>query len=95
MSVARLVSFVRTVMPMAAGMTGIAYPRYLAYELLGLAGCVTLYVAIGVLAQESWQVATQLVGLGGALAFAAAGTVLWVAFWRRHRHRRGPVGEAP
>jgi len=94
-SVARLVSFVRTVMPMAAGMTGIAYPRYLAYELLGLAGCVTLYVAIGVLAQESWQVATQLVGLGGALAFAAAGTVLWVAFWRRHRHRRGSVGEAP
>jgi len=34
------------------------------------------------------------VGLGGALAFAAAGTVLWVAFWRRHRHRRGSVGEA-
>jgi membrane-associated protein len=93
-SVARLVSFVRTVMPMAAGMTGIPYPRFLAYELLGLAGCVTLYVAIGALAEESWQVATQLVGLGGAVAFAAAGAVLWAAFWRRHHHRRGSVGEA-
>jgi len=94
-SVARLVSFVRTVMPMAAGMTGIRYPRFLAYELLGLTGCVTLYVAIGILAQESWQVATQLVGLGGAVAFAITGAFLWMAFRRHHRHRRGGRGEAP
>ncbi|NJD18452.1 MAG: hypothetical protein FIA95_04115 [Gemmatimonadetes bacterium] len=92
---ARLVSFVRTVMPMAAGMTGIPYPRYLAYELLGLAGCVALYVTIGVLAEESWELATQLVGLGGAVAFAAAGTVLWIAFRKRHRHRHAGHGEAP
>jgi membrane protein DedA with SNARE-associated domain len=92
--VARLVSFVRTVMPMAAGMTGIRYPRFLAYELLGLAGCVTLYVFIGILAEESWQVATQLVGLGGAVAFAIAGAFLWMAFRRRHRHRRGHPGGA-
>ena len=91
-SVARLVSFVRTVMPMAAGMTGIPYPRFLRYELLGLAGCVTLYVAIGVLAGESWQLATQLVGVGGALAFAGAGAVMWAAFWKRHRHRHGAGG---
>lgn len=84
---ARLVSFVRTVMPLAAGMTRIPYPRYLGYELLGLAGCVALYVAIGVLAEESWELATQLVGIGGALAFAAAGSVLWAAFWKRHRRR--------
>ena len=93
-TLARLVSFVRTVMPMAAGVTGIAYPRYLAYEILGLAGYVSLYVAIGVLAQESWGLATQLVGLGGGVAFFAAGAVLWAAFRRRHRHRRRTVGEA-
>ncbi len=93
-SVARLVSFVRTVMPMAAGMTGIRYPRFLAYELLGLAGCVALYVVIGILAEESWQVATQLVGLGGAVAFAVAGAFLWIAFRRRHRHRGGHAGGA-
>jgi len=94
-SVARLVSFVRTVMPMAAGMTGIRYPRFLAYELLGLVCCVALYVTIGILAEESWQVATQLVGLGGAMAFAIAGSFLWMAFRRRHRHRRGHAGGAP
>jgi membrane protein DedA with SNARE-associated domain len=93
-SVARLVSFVRTVMPTVAGMTGIRYPRFLAYELLGLAGCVALYVVIGILAEESWQRATQLVGLGGAVAFAIAGTFLWMAFRRRHRHRRGHAGGA-
>jgi membrane protein DedA with SNARE-associated domain len=93
-SAARLVSFVRTVMPLAAGMTGIRYPRFLAYEILGLAGCVVLYVAVGLLAQESWELATQLVGLGGALAFAVAGAVLWAAFRRRHRHRHEPHQEA-
>lgn len=89
-SAARLVAFVRTVMPVAAGMTGIRYPRFLAYELLGLAGCVAVYVTIGVLAQESWQIVTQLVGIGGALAFAAAGTVLWAAFRKRHHRHHGP-----
>ena len=86
-TVARLVSFVRTVMPMAAGMSGIRYPRFLAYELVGLLGWVALYVAIGVLARESWQLATQLVGAGGTVIFVVAGLVLWTAFRRRGRRR--------
>jgi undecaprenyl-diphosphatase len=92
-TLARLVSFVRTVMPMAAGMSGLAYARFLPYELLGLAGWVALYVTIGVVAQESWEVATQLVGVGGALAFAAGGFALWIAFRRRSRHRAGAPAE--
>jgi hypothetical protein len=38
-----------------------------------------------VVAEESWQAATQLVGLGGAVTFAGAGAVLWAAFRRRRR----------
>lgn len=87
-TVARLVSFVRTLMPMAAGISGIAYPRFLAYEILGLAGWVTLYVGIGALAQESWEGAVRLVGVGGAVAFAVTGIVLWTAFTRRRRRKR-------
>ena len=34
-TVARMISFVRTVMPMAAGMSALPYVRYLPYELLG------------------------------------------------------------
>lgn len=92
-TVARLVSFVRTVMPMAAGMSGIAYPRYLAYELVGLVGWAALYVGIGVLAQESWEVATRVVGVGGAALFAGAGAFLWIAFQRKRRRKR--AGSAP
>ena len=93
---ARMVAFVRTVMPVAAGMTGIPYRRYLGYELLGLTGCVALYVGIGVVAEESFQLVTQLVGLGGALAFAAAGTMLWAAYWKRHHRRQGtPAVKVP
>ncbi len=86
-TVARLVSFVRTVMPMAAGMSGIRYPRFLAYEVVGLVGWVALYVAIGALARESWRLATQLVGAGGTVIFVVAGIVLWTAFRRRGRRR--------
>ena len=35
-TVARLISFVRTVMPMVAGMSPLPYPRYLSYELVGV-----------------------------------------------------------
>lgn len=85
---ARMVSFVRTVMPMAAGMSGLAYPRYLAYEVVGLLAWAGLYVGIGVLAQESWEAATRVVGMGGAAIFAAAGAFLWITFRRTRRRRR-------
>jgi len=94
-TLARLVSFVRTVMPLTAGMSGIRYPRFLAYELVGLVGWVALYVAIGMLARESWQLATQLVGIGGTVIFVAAGIVLWVAFRRRGHRRSASGGEQP
>jgi len=60
-TVARLISFVRTMMPMAAGMSGLPYRTYLLYELVGLVVWTAMYVAIGVLARESWGVVTQLV----------------------------------
>ena len=93
-TVARLVSFVRTVMPMAAGMSRLSYSRFLVFEVVGLAGWLVIYVGIGFAAQESWHVATQVVGLGGGLAFAVAGLVLWWALRRRGR-RRSAAEEAP
>lgn len=94
-TLARLVSFVRTLMPMVAGMSGIAYPRFVAYEVVGLLGWATLYVAIGVLAQESWELATQVVGVGGAVAFGCAGAFLWMAFRRRPRRRGSKASPSP
>ena len=96
-SLARMVSFVRTVMPMAAGMSRIRYGRFLAYDLVGVVVCVALYVTIGVLAQESWEAVTRALGIGGALAFAAAMMVVWWTLRSRvtARRRRGPDAADP
>lgn len=85
-TVARWVSFVRTLMPMAAGMSDLSYRRYLIYEIPGVVVWVCIYVALGVVAGESWELAVQAVGVGGALVFGVAALVLWLAM----RGRRGP-----
>ena len=90
-TVARLVSFVRTIMPMAAGMSRLPYSRFLAFEAVGLVGWVALYVGIGVVSRGSWRLATQLVGVGGALAFIGAGAALWWVFRRRTSGVRADV----
>jgi undecaprenyl-diphosphatase len=84
---ARLISFVRTVMPMAAGMSGLEYRRYLPYELAGVVGWCVMYVAIGVLARESWELATQVVGVGGTLVFGVAALMGWRVVRARMRLR--------
>ena len=79
---ARLISFVRTVMPMMAGMSGISYRRYLLYQLPGLAGWVAIYAGIGYAARESWEVATQVVGVGGVVVFGVIALAIWIAMRR-------------
>ncbi|MEX2466898.1 MAG: VTT domain-containing protein [Gemmatimonadota bacterium] len=88
-SVGRLISFARTLMPMAAGMSGLRYRTFLFYELFGLVGWVALYAGIGMLAGESWEAVARWVGVGGAALFALAGAVLWIV-WRRRRGRTVP-----
>lgn len=92
-TVGRLISFARTLMPMAAGMSELPYRTFLFFELIGLVGWVAMYVAIGWLAGESWEAVAQWVGVGGAVAFAVAGVVLWIV-WRARRGRRA-APEAP
>lgn len=82
-TVGRLASMVRTLMPMAAGMSGLTYTRYLLYEVPGLTAWVAIYVAIGFVAGESWVVVVQTVGFGGAVLFAVVGAGLWSAMKRR------------
>lgn len=78
-TVARLISFVRTVMPMAAGMSGISYHRYLGYEVFGVLGWTAIYVSIGFGGREGWEAASQAFGLGGAMAFLiGGGAIVWI-----------------
>ncbi len=94
-TVARLTSFVRTLMPMAAGMSGLPYRVYLPYELVGLVACTAMYVTVGVVARESWEVAIHMVGLGGAVVFVAGGVSIWM-FMKRPAESPTPApsGEA-
>ena len=96
-TVARLVSFVRTLMPMAAGMSGITYRRYLPFEVMGVLGWGALYVAIGLAARESWVLATRLVGWGGTVVFVVMAVVFVHLVRRRRRASRNeaaPTGSA-
>jgi membrane-associated protein len=86
-SMARVVSFVRTVMPMVAGMSGLSYRRYLMFDLVGLSACVGLYVGIGTLSEGSWEVLTELMGVGGALTLIVLVGLLWLLIRRRGRRR--------
>jgi len=70
-------------MPIAAGMSGLSYRRYLPYEFVGLVGWATIYVAIGLLARESWEAVTQVVGVGGAVLFMIVGVSVWRGLRRR------------
>ncbi len=92
-TVARLISVVRTVMPMAAGTSGLSYRRYLPYEFVGLVGWAAIYVAIGLLARESWEVVTQVVGVGGTVVFAIVGVSAWRVLRRRAEGDSQPPAE--
>lgn len=87
-TVARLISFVRTLMPMAAGMSGLAYRRYVPYELVGLLGWAAIYITIGLAGLEGWEAASRVFGVGGAVAFLVALAVVLAAMRRRRRRRR-------
>lgn len=82
-SMARLVPFVRTLMPMTAGASAVSYPRFLLFDLVGVAGWVAEYVAIGWLAGESWRRVSGAVGTGWAVLFLGAALIAWLAARRR------------
>ena len=65
-SLARMVPFVRTLMPLIAGSTGFAYRRFLAFDLLGITGWAFLGLGIAYAGARSWEIGVGSVGLGWA-----------------------------
>lgn len=88
-SFARMVSFVRTLMPWTAGMSRLSYPRFLAYDLLGVTGWATAYLGAGYLAGRSWRWVSGALGTGWAVLFAALGLTGWLV--SRHRRLHDPT----
>jgi membrane protein DedA with SNARE-associated domain len=83
-TLARWVSFVRTLMPTAAGMGRIPYRTFLLYDAAGVTGWLVMYTALGVVGREGWRQVAPLVGGGWMAVFVAVGLILWAG----HRRRR-------
>jgi undecaprenyl-diphosphatase len=85
-TLARFVSFLRTLMPWFAGMTKMPWPRFFLFDLLGVVGWGAASVAAGYLAGESWEALAKWLGRASAILVAALllglGAVLMV---RRRR----------
>lgn len=89
-TLARLISFVRTLMPWMAGMTALPYRRFLLYDSAGVLLWATASVGLGYLAGESWQVLTGVVGTTGTLLIVLALLVGLLAARRRRKASAQP-----
>jgi membrane-associated protein len=93
-SVARTVSFVRTLMPAAVGRSGMPFGRFVVFDALGIMGWLALYVGVGILAGASWRVASKVLGTGWALVFVLVATIA-VVVGRTRARRVARAGAAP
>lgn len=95
-TLARFVSFVRTLMPWMAGIARVPYLRYLGFDVLGVLGWAAASLAAGYLAAESWTTVVRWFGPVVALVLLAllllGGLVLRLY---RHRWRRPPRPPGP
>lgn len=66
-SLARFLSFVRTLMPWFAGMSAMPYRRFLLFDVIGVVGWASASVAVGYLAGESWAIVAERLGTGSAI----------------------------
>lgn len=86
-SVARFISFVRTLMPWFAGMGRMPYPRYVLFDLIGVTGWGVASVMAGYAAGRSWDVVAGAFGAVSAVLVAILLVVLYVWFRRQRRAR--------
>jgi membrane-associated protein len=90
-TVARCISFVRTLMPVMAGMSEISYRRFLAYDLLGIFLWLTGSIAIGVGTALGWQRVRDDLGPEWGLGLLVLGGIVWVGLKVRRMRRGVPV----
>lgn len=91
-SLARFVSFVRTLMPWFAGMGKMPYGRYLFYDFLGVTGWGVLSVLAGYAAGRSWDAVAGAFGVVSSALIVLLLLFLYGWFRRQRRPRPYRVG---
>ena len=91
-SIARFISFVRTLMPWFAGMSEMRSGRFVLYDFIGVLGWAAASVALGYVAGESWRVVAARLGVASAYIVAA---IVVVAVALAIRHKRRAAAEQP
>lgn len=84
-TLARFLSFVRTLMPWCAGMSRVPYLRFLVYDVLGVLGWASGSVALGYLAGESWKIIAGALGTASALIVVIVALGIAIAALRRRQ----------
>jgi membrane protein DedA with SNARE-associated domain len=70
-TIPRVISFVRTVMPLVAGMSGISYPRFLTWEIPGVMIWCIGYMSVGMAAGQGFSWVARFFGPEAAIGFTA------------------------
>ena len=70
-SLARMIPFVRTLMPLVAGSTSVGYRRFLVFDLLGIAGWAFVALGIAYAAARGWEIGVGSIGMGWATLVGA------------------------
>jgi len=91
-SLARFISFIRTLMPWFAGMSLMPYRTFLLYDTLGVLGWAIASVALGYIAGESWHVIAERLGTGSAIVL---GLLVIAGLFALKRARRAVMTAEP
>jgi len=96
-TVARLLSFVRTLMPPAAGLGELPYRRFLLWDVPGVFLWALLYVGIGLAADGGLDLLDEILGTGGAITAVVLVALAWwtLRFRTGRRDGRTPSETAP
>lgn len=87
-TLARFISFVRTLMPWFAGMSRMPYARFFFYDLVGVLAWTTALVSVGYAAGESWRVVAEALGTASAYLIGAILVIALVFVARDWRSKR-------
>ena len=89
-SLARMIPFARTLMPLAAGSARLSYRRFLVFDLLGVAGWAMMGLGFAYGAARGWEIGVESLGIEWAAASAVVAVVLWMFVMRRLRPVAAP-----